>query len=136
MAEAYHQYKAGTAWWPFGNEDELFRAEQEARFNEDAWTDPIIEFVEEVRRGMEKSDSFWETGFTVMEVARKLGFREWKEVNGQINSRIVSVLEHMGCTKRLGPLGKPIEGSKGKTWLPPPRVAKAKGDPEGGRERA
>jgi putative DNA primase/helicase len=40
MAEAYQLYKSATQWWPVGGEEELFRAEQEDRFNEDAWTDP------------------------------------------------------------------------------------------------
>jgi predicted P-loop ATPase len=42
MAEAYQLYKSATQWWPVGGEEELFRAEQEDRFNEDAWTDPLL----------------------------------------------------------------------------------------------
>jgi predicted P-loop ATPase len=134
MAEAYQLYKSATPWWPVGEEEELFKAEQEDRFNEDAWTDPIVEFVGEVRQGMSEGNTYWETGFTVMEVARRLGFCEWKEVNGQVHGRIVSVLEHIGCTRRTGATGKPIVGSKGKTWLPPSEEPVGNGP--GDRERA
>jgi hypothetical protein len=59
MAEAYQLYKSATSWWPVGDEEELFRAEQEDRFNEDAWTDPIVEFVNEVRRGVNEGNTYW-----------------------------------------------------------------------------
>jgi hypothetical protein len=51
---------------------------------------------------MNEGDAYWETGFTVKEVARRLGFHEWKEVNGQVHGRIVSVLEHIGALNGWG----------------------------------
>jgi predicted P-loop ATPase len=39
FAEAIHTYRAGFRWWDFPAD--LARAEQEARYDEDSWTEPI-----------------------------------------------------------------------------------------------
>src|SRR5262249_7095507 len=64
FAEAVHRYKRGVEWWP----DKAFERkhimpEQEARFEGDAWEQPIAEYLEDVERT------------TVLQVAKSaLGF--------------------------------------------------------------
>jgi hypothetical protein len=50
-AEAVHCFSQGDRWWPDpAFERRVMQAEQEARFEEDAWTDPIRDFVQGVRQ--------------------------------------------------------------------------------------
>lgn len=44
-AEAVHRFKAGERWWVEVHERELFTVEQDKRFQEDAWQEPIEDYL-------------------------------------------------------------------------------------------
>jgi hypothetical protein len=51
FAEAVHLYRAGAQWWPDGAfEREHVKPEQEARFDDDAWAQKILSYVEDLSR--------------------------------------------------------------------------------------
>ena len=43
-AEALHWYREGAKWWVLPDERELFEFEQDKRFQEDAWQEPIEDY--------------------------------------------------------------------------------------------
>ena len=47
LAEAGHLYHEGKAWWPSDSlEAEHFRPQQDSRYDEDAWREPMEEFLD------------------------------------------------------------------------------------------
>lgn len=44
-AEALHEYQAGTVWHPLDNELHLFEREQDARFDEDVWSELVEKWL-------------------------------------------------------------------------------------------
>jgi predicted P-loop ATPase len=92
LAEAVHFYREGCPWWP-GREDEraFIRPEQEARYDADAWEEPIAKWL----------DDTTQKDVTVMEVAQAaLGYGgEGTPVNRMSRTdqnRIMAVLTALG----------------------------------------
>jgi predicted P-loop ATPase len=89
-AEALHRFLQRDRWWPDpAFEREIMQAEQAARFDEDAWTDPIRAFLQ----GSERT--------TVMAVAAKLGFTP-DRLGTRDQRRIAAVLRTLGWDVRAG----------------------------------
>lgn len=100
FAEAMHLYRAGAVWWP----DAAFEAEhiapqQEARFEEDAWQEPIARFLD----GMSE--------VSVIEIARKALSITVDRVGTRDQRRITTILSLLGWRR-----GKRREGAR--PWFP------------------
>jgi predicted P-loop ATPase len=84
FAEAVHLYRHGARWWP----DEAFerqhiRPEQESRFEEDVWREPIAAWVSGKKR------------VTIGEIARDAICIETPRIGTADQRRIATILEHM-----------------------------------------
>jgi predicted P-loop ATPase len=102
-AEAVHHYRKGAKWWPDGEfERAQIQAQQEARFDEDAWTDVIREHLHGVPRT------------TVMRVAVALGF-----TNDRLGTRDQRRIS--GILRRLDWVQERDEA--GRWWAPKPACA-------------
>ena len=86
-AEAVVRYRAGEKYWPDAKfEREQIQEQQEARFDEDVWTDPIREHL----KGQVQT--------TVMQMAVALGFTN-EEVGTRDQRRISAILERFGWVR-------------------------------------
>ena len=85
FAEAVHRYRAGEDWWPDRKfEEEHILPQQEARFECDAWEEPVLRYL----RNVEKT--------TVMEIASgPLGIFTGR-VGTADQRRIIAILEREG----------------------------------------
>ena len=90
---------AGKPWWPDRSlEHEHIVAEQEARYEGDAWEEPIRNFIETKSK------------VTVGEIARESLSIETQRIGTADQRRIMAVLEILGW-RRL-----PREGGTGTRW--------------------
>jgi hypothetical protein len=107
FAEAVHLFRRGTTWWPGTDfETRHIIPEQEARFEEDVWEEPVSQFVS----GLQTT--------TVQEVAAK-GLRlDISKCGTTEQRRIADVLLRLGWTR-----GKRTKHAR--PWLAP--VAKGDG---------
>jgi predicted P-loop ATPase len=86
LAEAIALYRQGVQWWPEHEfEAAQIRPEQEARYEEDAWEDPIAQFLAGTSQ----------TRVTILEVAKAL-FIEVPKLGTADQRRIIAALERLG----------------------------------------
>ena len=85
FAEAVHLYRLGEQWWPDRTfEREYIKREQEARFEADAWEDPIAEFIAA------------RTRVTIGEIAQFALFFDKSKIGTADQRRIAAILELLG----------------------------------------
>jgi predicted P-loop ATPase len=102
FAEAVHAYRQRERWWPDGKfECEIIASEQEARFEDDAWREPIVEFL-----------ALYDRSPTISEIARRALDIQTCKISRQDQLRIASILEHLGW-RRL-----PKDGRGNRRWAP------------------
>jgi predicted P-loop ATPase len=88
FAEAVEAFRAGAQWWPEGDfEREHIKPQQDARYEADAWQEPISKFV----RGLER--------VTIAEVANGALDIPTGRIGTEIQRRIVAVLISEGWTR-------------------------------------
>lgn len=93
-AEAVQRYRRGERWWPDAEfEREQIQAQQEARFDEDAWTEVIRHHL----NGLDRT--------TVMRVAVALGFTN-DRVGTRDARRISAILERLGWVRQRDMTGR------------------------------
>jgi predicted P-loop ATPase len=102
FAEATHRYRRDERWWP----DRTFEAEhiqpqQAARFEADAWEQPIREWMHKERV----------VSATIYDVARSALFLDTGKIGTADQRRIADVLTHLGWER-----GK--RTSKERRWFP------------------
>ena len=85
FAEAVHLYRLGESWWPDrAFERDYIKREQEARFEADAWEDPITEFIATRSK------------VTIGEVAQFALFFDKSKIGTADQRRIAAILELLG----------------------------------------
>jgi predicted P-loop ATPase len=85
FAEAVAAFRAGEPWWPDrAFEQEYIKREQEARFEADAWEDPIKDFI------------ITRTKVTIGEVAQGALFFDKSRIGTADQRRIAAILELLG----------------------------------------
>jgi predicted P-loop ATPase len=88
FAEGVHAFHNGEAWWPDRDfEAEHIKREQEARYEADAWEEPISEWLEAQER------------VTVIEIARRALGMETQRVGTVDQRRITAILERCGWVR-------------------------------------
>ena len=93
FAEAVHDFKAGIRWWPDHKfEAEHIKPEQDARYDADAWEQPIAEHISLL------------TKTSIYEIARHGLGMENQRIGTADQRRIAAVLERLGWRR------------KGKNW--------------------
>jgi predicted P-loop ATPase len=98
FAEAVQLYRNGAQWWPDrGFEQQHIAPEQEARFEGDAWEEPIQSYLN-------KSEKV-----TVSQVAKEALFFEAPRIGTADQRRISAILERLGWKRQ------PVD-SKGNRW--------------------
>jgi predicted P-loop ATPase len=89
FAEAVHAFHHGDRWWPDRKfEAEHIVVEQEARYEDDAWHEPIVKWVGEMS-----------TRVTVWQVAREALHLETARIATADQRRITAILERLGWRK-------------------------------------
>ncbi|CAN7536967.1 virulence-associated E family protein [Phyllobacterium sp. LjRoot231] len=84
FAEAVQLYHAGSAWWPDQKfEKEHVKAEQDARFEADAWHEPVADYLTE------------HLTTTIFDVARNALYIETQRIGTADQRRIASILEQL-----------------------------------------
>lgn len=88
FAEAVHRFKANEPWWPDpAFEEEHMRPEQELRYEDDAWTPAVKDFIQLNAR------------VTVAEVARAIGL-PLERITKAEQMRIAQILQQLGCARQ------------------------------------
>jgi predicted P-loop ATPase len=88
-AEAVHMYRNRVPWWPDKSfEQQHIMPEQEARYEPDAWEEPIEKYL---ASGAEK--------FTVGQVAHDALSIENKQLKRADQNRITAILKRLGCQR-------------------------------------
>jgi predicted P-loop ATPase len=101
FAEATHRYLADEPWWPSKDfEREHIVAQQAARYEGDAWEEPVRNFIKDRGR------------ITVGEVAREALGMTNDRIGTADQRRIMAVLEQLGW-------GKGSRGTGGTRWWEP-----------------
>ncbi len=101
FAEAVALFNDGLEWWPSADfEAKHIKAEQEARYEADAWEGPIIAYLASKVRT------------NIIEIAGEALNLEKAKCGTSEQRRIINVLERQGWT------GK--KTNSGKVWTPPP----------------
>jgi len=86
LAEAVVEFRAGTKWWPDDSfERELIQPEQEARYEDDAWTDPVEEWLAKQVIGV-----------TIHEVAKAALSLELSRLDQAPQRRIAAIMKKAG----------------------------------------
>jgi predicted P-loop ATPase len=94
FAEAVNRYRAGEQWWPDSDFERLRIApEQDQRYEEDAWEEPIGEYLRGVRQ------------VTIYEIARHALAIDKDKIGTADQRRIVRILQHLGWRR-----GKKLHG--------------------------
>lgn len=83
-AEALHMYRSKVTWWIEEKDRKLFAEEQEKRYQEDAWQEPIEQFLG--TRGTT-------TTAEVLEEALKIDRARWDKMS---QMRVAAILRRMG----------------------------------------
>jgi hypothetical protein len=110
FAEALHLYRDGAAWWPTADfEATHVRAEQEARYETDAWEQPIAAWLDDWQKGSDTAKA--KSPVTVMNIARNALFIDVPKLGTADQRRIAAALERLGW--RRGPHQK-----IGTPWFP------------------
>jgi predicted P-loop ATPase len=97
FAEAVHLYKRGFPWWPDRQfEREHIQPQQEARFEGDAWEEPIRSFLQGVNRT------------TILQIANSaLGFTDKIERLGTVDQRrITAIMAALGWEQKRDSEGR------------------------------
>ncbi len=116
FAEAVVDYRKGVKWWPERQfEAEVIKPEQEARFDDDAWQEPIQVWLSDKQRA------------TITEIAQGALSLEKSAVGKGVQHRIASVLERLGWEH--GPRTK-----TGRPWVKK-RVTVTDGDADSPTDR-
>lgn len=89
-AEAVERYEAGEQWWPTAAMTPSIRVEQEARYQEDAWTDMVLQWAEQ--RG---------APFTVAEAMTSIGLSPDKWTKST-ETRVGVILTRAGYKSQRG----------------------------------
>ena len=106
FAQALHEYRSGTLWWPDGDfERQYIAPEQDARFEPDPWEQMIRAHLETVSRT------------TVGEIARSALQIETPRIGTTEQRRIAAILERLGWHR----LPKDWKGNR--YWAPPAEKA-------------
>jgi predicted P-loop ATPase len=101
FAEAVHRYHEGVPWWPDKNfEREHIKPEQEARYEGDAWEEPIREFLQTATRT------------TIIQIAKSALDFKADRLGTADQRRIASILTTLGWTQ-----GK--RDMHGRWWVKP-----------------
>ena len=101
LAEAVHRYREDVQWWPDKNfEREHIMPEQEARYEGDAWEEPIREFLQTATRT------------TIIRIAKSALDFKVDRLGTADQRRIASILTTLGWT-----LGK--RDMHGRWWVKP-----------------
>jgi len=88
FAEAVHLFRAGSRWWPDRDfEADRIKPEQDARFEEDAWEEPIRDFLNAATPGMR---------IRIHELAREALQLEKARIGTTETRRIVAILGKLG----------------------------------------
>jgi predicted P-loop ATPase len=89
FAEAVARYRKGDAWWPDDVfESEYVRREQDARYEEDAWEQPIAAYIANNER------------VTILRVATDALYMETGKVNRADQNRIAAALQRLGWERK------------------------------------
>jgi hypothetical protein len=106
FAEAVHRYRAGERWWPDDVfEQEHIQPEQEARFEADAWEEPIEDYLRNQQE------------VTLMQVARMALSMETARLGTADQRRITAILDRLGWER-----GRKEAGTKHQIFNAPPKV--------------
>jgi predicted P-loop ATPase len=102
FAEAAHHYHEGVPWWPDRDfERDHIKPEQEARYEEDAWAQPVSEAL-----------MGW-TETTTASVAKLALGLDWSKLGMVEQKRIAAILQQLGWEKRRTRTGiKWIKGNR------------------------
>jgi predicted P-loop ATPase len=102
FAEAVRSFRAGAHWWPEKElEDELIKAEQEARYAQDLWHEDVERFLVDKKR------------VTVGQIAKDgLYISDKSRLGMTENMRIIGILTSLGWARNR---------SHGKRWYEPPK---------------
>jgi predicted P-loop ATPase len=88
FAEAVHRYESGECWWPSAAfEREHIATEQDARYEADAWEQPIAAYADCKER------------ITTLDVAREALHIETGKIGVPEQRRIGAILRKAGWTK-------------------------------------
>jgi predicted P-loop ATPase len=88
FAEAVRLYRGGIRWWPDAQfEREHIKPEQDARYDADAWEDPIARYLQE------------RTKATVTQIAREALDIASARIGTAEQRRITTILEGLGWTR-------------------------------------
>ena len=89
FAEAVVRYRKGDPWWPDATfESEHVQREQEARYEEDAWQQPIAAYLANKER------------VTILRVAIDALQMEMAKVNRADQNRIAAALQRLGWERK------------------------------------
>jgi predicted P-loop ATPase len=106
FAEAVHRYRSGERWWPDDVfEQEHIQPEQEARFEADAWEEPIEDYLRHQQE------------VTLMQVARMALSMETARLGTADQRRITAILDRLGWER-----GRKEAGTKHQIFNAPPKV--------------
>jgi putative DNA primase/helicase len=123
-AEAYHLYQAGEPWHPQQDELAMFEAEQDVRFQGDAWEPRIVKWLEQNPCEHVSSD-------VLLEKALNLDPGHWGRPE---QTRVGQVMHRLGWRRRrLAPEGRyrqrPYAYIRPDSWKPSGQMALAEREP-------
>jgi predicted P-loop ATPase len=112
-AETVVRYREGKRWWPDKDfEQQYMVPEQAARYEGDAWEEPIVRFLDgSVTDG---KPSAGRKQVTVYEVARYALDIDTPRISTSDQRRIAAALEQLGWRRQRGREGKTLLDSKGR----------------------
>jgi predicted P-loop ATPase len=104
LAEAVHEFQAGTHYWPDKQfERDVIQPEQEARYEDDAWTQPLADHVA----------GSMQTEFNIADVAKIAINLDAPRLDLGSQKRIAAILRKIGLEQR--------HTKRGNVWVRPQR---------------